>query len=76
MAEPADGGAPRAKRASETVQDCLECRLIGSGSMAAIATYFFFHWKTLPRSADPTHRRFHAVLGTVFAAAGLARLLL
>ncbi len=44
--------------------------------MAAIATYFFFHWKTLPRSADPTHRRFHAVLGTVFAAAGLARLLL
>ena len=58
------------------VNDCLECRLIGGGSMLAISGYFLIQLKAMPASTSLSHRRFHMGLSAVFAMAGLARLIL
>ena len=51
--------------------DCLECRLIGTGSMLAISGYFAYLSRNAP--ALQTQSRFTAALSVVFAAAGVAR---
>ena len=51
--------------------DCLECRLIGTGSMLAISGYFAYLSRHAP--ALQTQSRFTAALSVVFAAAGVAR---
>ena len=53
--------------------DCLECRLIGTGSMLAISGYFAYLSQQKPTLPHPTHARFTAGLSVVFAAAGVAR---
>ena len=56
--------------------DCLECRLVGGGSMLALSAYFMVQVKAMPTSISPAHRRLHVVLSAAFAAAGVARVLL
>ncbi len=53
--------------------DCLECRLIGTGSMLSLSGWFFYHARGIRTSRNPTHAYFKAALGLSFAAAGLAR---
>ena len=54
-------------------EDCLECRLIGSGAMFSFSGLFL--WQN--RTFKPSHSqfRFNALLSACFAAAGIARLL-
>ena len=54
-------------------QDCLECRLIGTGSLAALSVYFAYLTHTLPKGAGVTHRRFNICCSVGFAAASVAR---
>ena len=74
--EPASEPAGSASSASgpppREVQDCLECRMIGTGSMLAFSGWFFYHARGLRTSRNPSHHYFNAALGTCFAAAGVA----
>ena len=56
--------------------DCLECRLVGTGSMLALSGWFFYHARglgTRARRPSPSHLYFNAALGVLFAGAGVAR---
>jgi hypothetical protein len=64
------------ERSDAAPNDCLECRLIGSGSMLAISAYFLVQLKAMKPTVSQSHRRFHAGLSAVFAMAGIARLLM
>ena len=59
------------RSSSDVPSDCLECRLIGTGSMLAISGYFAYLSRHAP--ALQTQSRFTAALSVVFAAAGVAR---
>ena len=54
------------------VEDCLECKLVGSGSMFALSGYFVYlnHTATKPNLSSP---RLNLVMAACFAAAGVAR---
>ena len=54
------------------VEDCLECKLVGSGSMFALSGYFVYlnHTATKPNLSSP---RLNLVMAACFAAAGIAR---
>lgn len=54
-------------------QDCLECRLIGTGALAALSVYFAYLTHTLPKGAGITHRRFNICCSIGFAAGSVAR---
>ena len=56
-------------------EDCLECKLIGSGAMFSLAGYFFWQARAMKASPSPSHLHFTAAMGAGFAAAGLLRLL-
>jgi hypothetical protein len=55
------------------VEDCLECKLVGSGTMFALSGYFVYlnHTATKPNMSSP---RLNFVMTACFAAAGFARL--
>ena len=55
------------------VEDCLECKLVGSGTMFALSGYFVYlnHTATKPNLSSP---RLNFVMAACFAAAGVARL--
>ena len=55
------------------VEDCLECKLVGSGTMFALSGYFVYlnHTATKPNMSSP---RLNFVMTACFAAAGVARL--
>ena len=54
------------------VNDCLECKLVGSGAMFALSGYFVYlnHTATKPNLSSP---RLNLVMAACFAAAGVAR---
>ena len=54
------------------VEDCLECRLIGTGAMLGISGYFVYLSRGLT-SSTMGDRRFSAAMSVVFAMAGAAR---
>ena len=55
--------------------DCMQCKLIGGGTMLAVGAYFFVQTMALRRKpAEATNVRFHAVAGAVFASMGVYRL--
>ena len=58
---------------SDVPADCLECRLIGTGSMLALSGYFVFLTQQLPKTATLFQRRFNVAMSFAFAAAGVAR---
>jgi hypothetical protein len=55
------------------VEDCLECKLVGSGTMFALSGYVAYlnHTATKPNLSSP---RLNFVMAACFAAAGVARL--
>lgn len=56
-------------------EDCMQCKLIGGGTMLAVGAYFFLSAMALRRKpAEATNVRFHAVAGGVFASMGVYRL--
>lgn len=63
-----------AQPASES-QDCLECRLIGTGALTALSGYFVYLTHTLPSTATVFHRRFNLSCSVGFALAAIARFL-
>lgn len=54
-------------------QDCLECRLIGTGALGALSVYFAVLTSSLPKSAGVTHRRFNITCSCGFAVASVLR---
>ena len=54
------------------VEDCLECKLVGSGTMFALSGYFVYlnRTATKPNLSSP---RLNVVMAACFAAAGVAR---
>ena len=54
------------------VEDCLECKLVGSGTMFALSGYFVYLnlTATKPNLSSP---RLNFVMAACFAAAGVAR---
>lgn len=54
------------------VEDCLECKLVGSGTMFALSGYFVYlnRTATKPNLSSP---RLNVVVAACFAAAGVAR---
>ena len=59
---------------SLTPEDCLECKLVGSGAMFALSGYFALlnYTTTKPNLSSP---RLNTVMAVCFAAAGVARVL-
>ena len=64
---------PSSEDLREPPADCLECRMVGSGAMASLSLYFFYHAQRTHTSAKPSHLRFNAALSVVFAAASVTR---
>ena len=61
-----------ARTADGEVQDCLECRMIGTGAMLGISGYFAYLARGV--STAPTNdRRFTAAMSVVFATAAATR---
>ena len=57
-------------------EDCLQCRLIGSGAMAGLSAYFYSFYRMAPAQSSLAHRRAHAALSVAFATAAIARFVL
>jgi len=57
-------------------EDCLECKLVGSGAMFSLSGYFFYLSRSPRFSSSSTSglRSFNGVMCAAFAAAGVARL--
>ena len=58
----------------QEIEDCLECKLVGSGTMFALSGYFVYlnQTATKPNLSSP---RLNTILAVCFAAAGVARVL-
>ena len=64
----------RSKDTAAPPEDCLECKLIGSGTMLALSGYFVYLNNTAPKNS-PISPRFNTFLAAGFAAAAVVRLL-
>ncbi|DAZ93145.1 TPA: hypothetical protein N0F65_009139 [Lagenidium giganteum] len=53
-------------------QDCLACRLTGTGTLLGVSAYFFYHGKKVPAS-NIGQRRWLLACAGVSAAAAAAR---
>ena len=57
-------------------EDCLECKLIGSGTMLSISGYFvYLNNSSHAAKFGPNSIRFNTLMAAGFAAAAVARLL-
>jgi hypothetical protein len=55
-------------------EDCLECKVIGSGAMFSLSGYFVYLRSSRISSATAGIRSFNGAMSLAFAAAGVARL--
>ena len=55
------------------VEDCLECKLVGSGTMFALSGYFVYLNLTATKQPNLSSPRLNFVMAACFAAAGVAR---
>jgi len=64
--------AVMARSADAPHEDCLECRMIGTGAMLGISGYFVYLSRGL-KSSTQGDRRFSAAMSVCFAMAGAYR---
>ena len=65
-------GRVMARSADAPHEDCLECRMIGTGAMLGISGYFVYLSRGL-KSSTQGDRRFSAAMSVCFAMAGAYR---
>jgi hypothetical protein len=62
------------RKPEQEIEDCLECKLVGSGTMFALSGYFVYLNRTITKPNNLSSPRLNTVLAVCFAAAGVARI--